>query len=84
VTTVIEGSACRDVRHTLPFLAQLRMFATVIAYPTVGVVEGFRWAPPRTDTPPDPVVLVSSAAAVLGAAAREQLRGGRLGSTAVA
>lgn len=50
----------RDVRHTLPFLAQLWFFATPVVYPLslvpeswrwlyslnpmVGVVEGFRWA----------------------------------------
>lgn len=50
----------RDVRYTLPFLAQFWMLATPIAYPAslipdqwrvlyslnpmVGVVEGFRWA----------------------------------------
>ncbi len=50
----------RDVRHTLPFLAQVWLFATPIAYPSslvpepwrilfalnpmVGVVEGFRWS----------------------------------------
>lgn len=49
----------RDVRHTLPFLTQIWLFATPIAYPMsivpeqwrtlyglnpmVGVVEGFRW-----------------------------------------
>jgi len=50
----------RDVRYTLPFLTQLWLFATPVAYPTsivpeawrpvfalnpmVGVVEGFRWS----------------------------------------
>jgi lipopolysaccharide transport system permease protein len=50
----------RDVRYTLPFLTQIWMFATPVAYsmslvpaawrpfyalnPMVGVVEGFRWA----------------------------------------
>jgi lipopolysaccharide transport system permease protein len=50
----------RDVRFTVPFLAQIWMFATPVAYPTslvpeawrpfyalnpmVGVVDGFRWA----------------------------------------
>jgi lipopolysaccharide transport system permease protein len=50
----------RDVRHALPFVSQLWMFLTPIAYPAslvperwqllyglnpmVGVVEGFRWA----------------------------------------
>ncbi len=50
----------RDVRYTIPFLSQLWLFATPVAYPSsllpqpwrtlyginpmVGVVEGFRWA----------------------------------------
>jgi lipopolysaccharide transport system permease protein len=50
----------RDVRHIIPFLTQIWLFATPIAYPSsllkepwltlyginpmVGVVEGFRWA----------------------------------------
>jgi lipopolysaccharide transport system permease protein len=50
----------RDIRYTLPFLTQVLLFATPIAYPIskvspalrpfyslnpmVGVVEGFRWA----------------------------------------
>jgi lipopolysaccharide transport system permease protein len=50
----------RDVRHTVPFLAQFWLFATPVAYsitlipekwrviyslnPMAGVVEGFRWA----------------------------------------
>ena len=50
----------RDVRYTLPFLTQLWLFVTPVAYPTsmvpeawrfwyalnpmVGVVDGFRWA----------------------------------------
>src|SRR6202035_3386832 len=49
----------RDVRYTIPFLTQIWLFATPIAYPSslvpeewqwlyglnpmVGVVEGFRW-----------------------------------------
>jgi lipopolysaccharide transport system permease protein len=66
----------RDVRYTIPFLAQLWLFATPIAYPSslldepwrtlyginpmVGVVEGFRWALLGTETPPGPAVLMSS------------------------
>jgi lipopolysaccharide transport system permease protein len=69
----------RDVRHTLPFLVQLWLFATPIAYPSsllpekwqvvyalnpmVGVVEGFRWALLGTDTAPGPMIAVSSLAA---------------------
>ena len=50
----------RDVRHTIPFLVQLWLFASPVAYPVslvpenwrllyslnpmVGVIEGFRWA----------------------------------------
>ncbi len=70
----------RDVRHVVPFLTQLWMFATPIAYPSsllpekwrvvyalnpmVGVVEGFRWALLGTATRPGPMVLVSALAAV--------------------
>lgn len=70
----------RDVRYVVPFLTQLWMFATPIAYPSsllpepwrtlsginpmVGVVEGFRWALLGTDTVPGPIVFVSSAAAL--------------------
>ena len=70
----------RDVRYTLPFLTQLWLFATPIAYPSsllgepwrtlyglnpmAGVVEGFRWALLGTDTRPGPIILVSTAAAL--------------------
>ena len=70
----------RDVRHVVPFLTQLWMFATPIAYPSsllpeqwrtlyalnpmVGVVEGFRWALLGANTRPGPMILVSSLAAV--------------------
>lgn len=70
----------RDVRYTLPFLTQIWLIATPVAYssvivperwrplvalnPMVGVVDGFRWA--LLDTPfPGPAVLVSSCAVVL-------------------
>lgn len=69
----------RDVRHALPFLTQLWLFATPIAYPSslldpqwrawyalnpmVGVVEGFRWALLGTAIQPGPMLAVSSAAA---------------------
>jgi lipopolysaccharide transport system permease protein len=65
----------RDVRLILPFLVQLWMFATPIAYPSsllhepwrsvyglnpmVGVVEGFRWALLGVKTPPGPMVIIS-------------------------
>jgi lipopolysaccharide transport system permease protein len=71
----------RDVRYTLPFLTQFWLFATPIAYPSsllsqrwqtlfavnpmVGVVEGFRWCLLGTATSPGPMLLVSSAAAML-------------------
>jgi lipopolysaccharide transport system permease protein len=71
----------RDVKYVVPFLAQIWLFATPIAYPSsllsepwrtlyglnpmVGVVEGFRWALLGTDTPPGSIVLVSAAAAIV-------------------
>jgi len=70
----------RDVRHTVPFLVQMWMFGTPIAYPSsllhepwhtlyalnpmVGVVEGFRWAILGSQTRPDNLLLVSSAIAI--------------------
>jgi lipopolysaccharide transport system permease protein len=70
----------RDVRHAVPFLTQLWLFATPIAYPSsllgepwrtlyalnpmVGVVEGFRWALLGAETAPGPMILVSTAAAL--------------------
>jgi lipopolysaccharide transport system permease protein len=71
----------RDVRYVVPFLLQLWMFATPIAYPSSlisepwrtiyginpmsGVVEGFRWALLGTDTAPGPIILVSGVVAVV-------------------
>ncbi|HSL84461.1 MAG TPA: ABC transporter permease [Thermoanaerobaculia bacterium] len=65
----------RDVRHAVPFLVQIWLFATPIAYsssllaerwqivyalnPMVGVVEGFRWALLGAETGPGPMILVS-------------------------
>ena len=70
----------RDVRYTIPFLTQIWLFSTPIAYPSsllsepwrtlyainpmVGVVEGFRWALLSTDTAPGPMIIVSSAVAL--------------------
>jgi lipopolysaccharide transport system permease protein len=70
----------RDVRYAVPFLAQLWLFATPIAYPSsllsrpwrtiyglnpmVGVVEGFRWALLGTGTRPGPMLAASSFAAL--------------------
>jgi lipopolysaccharide transport system permease protein len=71
----------RDVRYVVPFLVQIWMFATPIAYsstlldekwrtiyalnPMVGVVDGFRWALLGTDTSPGLPMVASSAVAVL-------------------
>jgi lipopolysaccharide transport system permease protein len=71
----------RDIRHTVPFLVQMWMFATPIAYPSskikapwhtlyainpmVGVVEGFRWAILGGKTRPGSVVFVSFVVAVI-------------------
>jgi lipopolysaccharide transport system permease protein len=65
----------RDIRYTLPFLAQFWLFITPVAYasslvppkwqavyalnPMVGVVEGFRWALLGKSAPPWPMLLVS-------------------------
>ena len=70
----------RDVRYVVPFLSQLWMFATPIAYPSsllhepwravyglnpmAGVVEGFRWALIEADSAPGPLILVSSCASI--------------------
>jgi lipopolysaccharide transport system permease protein len=66
----------RDVRYAVPFLIQLWLFATPIAYPSsllpepwralyginpmVGVVEGFRWALLGTVPAPGPIIAVSA------------------------
>jgi lipopolysaccharide transport system permease protein len=71
----------RDVRYVIPFLTQIWLFATPIAYsssllsepwrtvyglnPMVGVVEGFRWALLGTNTQPGTMALVSGAAAII-------------------
>lgn len=65
----------RDVRHTLPFVTQIWMFASPVAYasslvpetwrpfyalnPMVGVIDGFRWALLGTADPPLVTLLVS-------------------------
>lgn len=70
----------RDVRYTIPFLAQLWLFVTPVAYPSslvperwqalyginpmAGVVDGFRWAL-LGGTPPGPMLLVSVVATLL-------------------
>lgn len=74
------GARYRDVRHTIPFLTQLWLFATPIAYPSslvperwrplygvnpmVGVVEGFRWGLLGVDTGPGLTIAVSVAVTV--------------------
>jgi lipopolysaccharide transport system permease protein len=71
----------RDVRHTVPFLVQIWLFATPIAYPSsllddrwqwlyginpmVGVVEGFRWSLLDTASAPRPMLIASSLAAIV-------------------
>jgi lipopolysaccharide transport system permease protein len=70
----------RDVRYAIPFLAQLWLFVTPVAYssslvpekwqaiyginPMAGVVDGFRWAL-LAKTPPGPMLLVSVSATAL-------------------
>ncbi|HZR33556.1 MAG TPA: ABC transporter permease [Terriglobales bacterium] len=71
----------RDVRYTLPFITQLWLFASPVAYssslvperwrplyglnPMTGVVEGFRWALLGRTTPPGMMVLVSGVVVVV-------------------
>jgi lipopolysaccharide transport system permease protein len=70
----------RDVQHAVPFLVQIWLFATPIAYPSsllpepwrtvygvnpmVGVVEGFRWALLGSGRPPGFPLVVSTVAAL--------------------
>lgn len=70
----------RDVRHAVPFLVQLWLFATPVAYPSsllpeswrivyginpmVAVVEGFRWTLLGTPIAPGPMILVSTVVAL--------------------
>ncbi len=70
----------RDVRFVVPFLAQLWMYATPVAYPSsllpppwralfglnpmAGVIEGFRWALLGVNTQPGPMLIASSLAAI--------------------
>jgi lipopolysaccharide transport system permease protein len=71
----------RDVRYVVPFLTQIWLFVTPIAYPSTllparwqlvyglnpmaGVVRGFRWALLGTTTAPGPIIFVSSLASLL-------------------
>jgi lipopolysaccharide transport system permease protein len=66
----------RDVRYTIPFLAQIWMYASPVAYPVslvpekwrflyslnpmVGVIEGFRWALLGKQSPDFEVMVVSA------------------------
>jgi len=70
----------RDVRYTIPFLTQVWLFSTPVAYPSslipepwralyglnpmAGVVEGFRWALLGTGNAPGPLLAVSILAAL--------------------
>lgn len=70
----------RDVRYTIPFLTQVWLFSTPVAYPSslipepwralyglnpmAGVVEGFRWALLGTGNAPGPLLAVSVLAAL--------------------
>ena len=70
----------RDVRYVVPFIVQVWLFATPIAYsssllsepwrtvyglnPMAGVVEGFRWALLGTETAPGAMVAVSAIVAL--------------------
>jgi lipopolysaccharide transport system permease protein len=69
----------RDIRYVVPFLTQIWLFATPIAYPSsllsepwrtiyglnpmTGVVEGFRWALLGTSNAPGATILVSAVVA---------------------
>lgn len=71
----------RDVRYVLPFVTQIWLFVTPIAYPSsllagpwrtvyalnpmVGVVEGFRWALVGTGRPPGGMLAASCVAAAV-------------------
>jgi lipopolysaccharide transport system permease protein len=71
----------RDVRYVLPFLVQLWMFSSPVAYPSslvperwrwlyganpmAGVIEGFRWALTGHGEPPGAMLAVSAGAVLL-------------------
>jgi lipopolysaccharide transport system permease protein len=71
----------RDVKYVIPFLTQFWMFATPVAYassmlkepwrtvyginPMAGVIEGFRWSMLGVNTPPGPMILVSTIGAIV-------------------
>lgn len=71
----------RDIGHIIPFLVQVWMYASPVAYPVsivpekwrllyslnpmVGVIEGFRWAILGTERPDWMVMIVSSLVVVV-------------------
>ncbi len=71
----------RDVRYVVPFLTQLWMFASPVAYPSslvperwrwlyglnpmAGVIEGFRWALTGTGAAPTALLAASSLGVLL-------------------
>jgi lipopolysaccharide transport system permease protein len=71
----------RDIKYIIPFLTQIWLFATPVAYssnllnepwrtfyglnPLVGVVEGFRWSLLGTGSAPNLMTLVSTVAALV-------------------
>jgi lipopolysaccharide transport system permease protein len=71
----------RDVRHVVPFITQIGLYATPVAYPSsllgpkwqllyainpmVGVVEGVRWALFGTNTLTLPMIAMSSTTALI-------------------
>lgn len=71
----------RDVRYVVPFLVQIWLFASPVAYPSTlvpvkwrwlyglnpmaGVIEGFRWSLTGSGTPPGRMIFVSAAAVVI-------------------
>jgi lipopolysaccharide transport system permease protein len=70
----------RDIRYIIPFLTQIWMFATPVAYssrivpeqwrtvyginPMVGIIDGFRWSLLGTGSVSLPVIGVSALAAL--------------------
>ena len=70
----------RDVRYVMPFIVQIWLFSTPVAYPSTllsqpwrtlyglnpmaGVIEGFRWALLGTTTAPASVILMSATTAL--------------------
>ena len=71
----------RDVRHIIPFLVQIWLFATPVAYssglvperwrvlyglnPMVGVVDGFRWMVAPAAPTPGPSLAAAAAAVAI-------------------